>query len=75
MRFMLEYPGAHTTYSEEFLDPDVMSAVAVTAEKAGFSAIGFTDHPAPSDKWMPVPAMDTNIICRAKSQARCPIFW
>jgi probable F420-dependent oxidoreductase len=52
MQFMLEYPVAHTSYSEEFLDPDVMSAVAVTAEKAGFSAIGFTDHPAPSDKWM-----------------------
>lgn len=52
MRFMLEYPVAHTSYSKEFLDPEVMSAVAVNAEKAGFSAIGFTDHPAPSDKWM-----------------------
>ncbi len=52
MQFMLEYPVAHTAYNEEFLDPDVMSAVAVSAEKAGFSAIGFTDHPAPSDKWM-----------------------
>src|SRR5258707_3429166 len=52
MQFMLEYPVAHTSYNEEFLDPDVMSAVAVKAEKAGFSAIGFTDHPAPSDKWM-----------------------
>src|ERR1700742_2554783 len=52
MRFMLEYPVAHTSYSEEFLDPDVVTEVAVTAEKAGFSAIGFTDHPAPSDKWM-----------------------
>ncbi len=52
MRFMLEYPVAHASYNEEFLDPEVMSAVAVNAEKAGFSAIGFTDHPAPSDKWM-----------------------
>jgi probable F420-dependent oxidoreductase len=52
MRFMLEYPVAHTSYNEEFLDPEVMSAVAASAEKAGFSAIGFTDHPAPSDKWM-----------------------
>jgi probable F420-dependent oxidoreductase len=52
MQFMLEYPVAHTSYSAEFLDPEVMSAVAVNAEKAGFSAIGFTDHPAPSDKWM-----------------------
>jgi probable F420-dependent oxidoreductase len=52
MRFMLEYPVAHTSYSEEFLDPDVVSAVAASAEKAGFTAVGFTDHPAPSDKWM-----------------------
>ncbi|HXL61112.1 MAG TPA: LLM class F420-dependent oxidoreductase [Mycobacterium sp.] len=52
MRFMLEYPVAHASYSKEFLDPEVMSAVAVNAEKAGFAAIGFTDHPAPSDKWM-----------------------
>jgi probable F420-dependent oxidoreductase len=52
MRFMLEYPIAHTSYSEEFLDPDVVSAVAASAEKAGFTAVGFTDHPAPSDKWM-----------------------
>ena len=49
---MLEYPVAHTSYSEEFLDPDVVSAVAASAEKAGFTAVGFTDHPAPSDKWM-----------------------
>jgi alkanesulfonate monooxygenase SsuD/methylene tetrahydromethanopterin reductase-like flavin-dependent oxidoreductase (luciferase family) len=52
MRFMLEYPVAHSSYSEEFLDPDVMSALAVSAECAGFAAIGFTDHPAPSEKWM-----------------------
>jgi probable F420-dependent oxidoreductase len=52
MRFMLEYPVAHTSYSEKFLDPHVVSAVAASAEKAGFSAVGFTDHPAPSDKWM-----------------------
>ena len=52
MRFMLEYPVAHPSYSEEFLDPDVMSAVAVSTEKAGFAAIGFTDHPAPSEKWV-----------------------
>jgi probable F420-dependent oxidoreductase len=52
MQFMLEYPIAHATYSEEFLDPEVMTAVAMSAEKAGFTSIGITDHPAPSDKWM-----------------------
>jgi probable F420-dependent oxidoreductase len=52
MQFMLEYPIAHSSYNEEFLDPDVMSAVAASAEDAGFAAVGFTDHPAPSDKWM-----------------------
>jgi probable F420-dependent oxidoreductase len=52
MRFTLEYPVAHPSYNAEFLDPDVVSAVAESAEKAGFTAIGVTDHPAPSDKWM-----------------------
>jgi probable F420-dependent oxidoreductase len=49
---MLEYPVAHPSYHKDFLDPDVITDVAVSAEKAGFSAIGFTDHPAPSEKWM-----------------------
>jgi probable F420-dependent oxidoreductase len=52
MRFTLEYPVAHPSYNEEFLDPDVVSAVAQSAEKAGFTAVGITDHPAPSEKWM-----------------------
>src|ERR1700756_4533826 len=52
MRFTLEYPVAHPSYNEEFLDPDVVSAVAESAEKAGFTAVGITDHPAPSEKWM-----------------------
>jgi probable F420-dependent oxidoreductase len=52
MQFTLEYPVAHPSYNEEFLDPDVVSAVAQSAEKAGFTAVGITDHPAPSEKWM-----------------------
>ena len=49
---MLEYPIAQASYSAEFLDPDVLSTIAVSAERAGFTAIGFTDHPAPSEKWL-----------------------
>jgi probable F420-dependent oxidoreductase len=52
MQFTLEYPVAHPSYSEEFLDPDVVTEVAASAEKAGFTAFGITDHPAPSEKWM-----------------------
>ncbi|MBV8462748.1 MAG: TIGR03619 family F420-dependent LLM class oxidoreductase, partial [Acidimicrobiales bacterium] len=37
--------------------PDVMSAdgvvrIARAAEAAGFAGMGFTDHPAPSEKWL-----------------------
>jgi probable F420-dependent oxidoreductase len=52
MQFMLEYPVAQTPYSVEFLEPEMLSAVAASAERAGFTSIGFTDHPAPSEKWM-----------------------
>jgi probable F420-dependent oxidoreductase len=52
MQFTLEYPVAHPSYNEEFLDPDVVTEVAASAEKAGFTAVGITDHPAPSEKWM-----------------------
>ncbi len=47
MQFMLEYPVAHANYSAHYLDPAVLIAVASGAERAGFTSIGFTDHPAP----------------------------
>jgi probable F420-dependent oxidoreductase len=33
-------------------EPDAIAAVARAAERAGVDMIGFTDHPAPSKKWL-----------------------
>jgi len=52
MRFTVQYPIAHSGYDGAYLDPGVMTRFAQAAEAAGFSAIAFTDHPAPSEKWM-----------------------
>ena len=52
MRFTVQYPIAHAGYDPAYLDPAVVARFAGAAEEAGFSAIAFTDHPAPSEKWM-----------------------
>jgi probable F420-dependent oxidoreductase len=36
----------------EAADPESVVGVARAAEKAGFSMLGYTDHPAPSKKWL-----------------------
>lgn len=33
-------------------EPEAIRAVAQAAEAAGFAMLGFTDHPAPSQKWL-----------------------
>jgi len=47
MEFSLELPvrGGAT-------EPAAATAIAQTAERAGFGMLGFTDHPAPSAKWL-----------------------
>ncbi len=52
MKFTLQYPIAHAGYSPAFLVADGMRKIVVAAESAGFDSIAFTEHPAPSQKWM-----------------------
>jgi probable F420-dependent oxidoreductase len=52
MKFTLQYPIAHAGYSPALLAADGMRKVVVAAEAAGFDSIAFTEHPAPSQKWM-----------------------
>jgi probable F420-dependent oxidoreductase len=52
MKFTLQYPIAHAGYSPALLAADGMRKVVVAAETAGFDSIAFTEHPAPSQKWM-----------------------
>jgi probable F420-dependent oxidoreductase len=52
VRFTVEYPIERHGYSPEFLRPANLARIAQAAEKAGFGAICFSEHPAPSTKWL-----------------------
>ena len=52
MKFTLQYPIAHAGYSTALLAADGMRKVVMAAETAGFDSIAFTEHPAPSQKWI-----------------------
>jgi probable F420-dependent oxidoreductase len=46
------YPLTAHPYTPEFMTRAGIVRVAQAAEAAGFDGMGFTDHPAPSDKWL-----------------------
>jgi probable F420-dependent oxidoreductase len=51
VRFILQYPEA--TGSEiDLLDAGAVPEVAAAAEAAGWNGIAFTEHPAPSSRWL-----------------------
>ncbi|MCY4663647.1 MAG: TIGR03619 family F420-dependent LLM class oxidoreductase, partial [Acidimicrobiaceae bacterium] len=52
MRFSVTYPLASGRASSEFATRLGVMEFARAAEEAGFDGIGFTDHPAPTHRWM-----------------------
>lgn len=52
MRFTVQHPIAHAGYDEELLQPSAVRALASAVEECGYDAIAFTEHPAPSEKWL-----------------------
>ena len=52
MKHWVTYPLVSHPYDPAFVSKDALSRFARTAEAAGFDGIGFTDHPAPSHKWL-----------------------
>jgi len=52
MKHWVTYPLVAHPYHPAFVTKDAIVRFAQTAEAAGFSGIGFTDHPAPSDRWL-----------------------
>lgn len=52
MKHWFTYPLVTHPYNPEFMSRRGVIRVAKAAEAAGFDAIGFTDHPAPSHKWL-----------------------
>jgi probable F420-dependent oxidoreductase len=52
MKHWFTYPLTTHPYNPAFMTRDGIVRVAQAAEAAGFDGMGFTDHPAPSDKWL-----------------------
>jgi probable F420-dependent oxidoreductase len=52
MRFTVEYPIGSAGFSPAFLEPTTVTRFAAAVEEAGVDAIAFTEHPAPSKKWL-----------------------
>jgi probable F420-dependent oxidoreductase len=52
VRFSVTYPLIAHPYNPEFLTRGALRQFSQTAERSGFDGIGFTDHPAPTAKWL-----------------------
>ena len=52
MKFTVTYPLITHPASPELMSRAAVTRFATTAEAAGFDGIGFTDHPAPTDRWL-----------------------
>ena len=52
MRFAITHPLVTHPYHPDLVTGAGVAAVARAAEAAGFDGIGFTDHPAPSQRWL-----------------------
>ena len=52
MRFTVDYPIGAPGFDRRFLEPRTMTTFVTALESAGVDAVGFTEHPAPSKKWL-----------------------
>jgi probable F420-dependent oxidoreductase len=52
MKYSVTYPLVTHPYNPEFLTKEGLVRFATAAETAGFDGIGFTDHPAPTHRWL-----------------------
>lgn len=52
MRFAVTYPLVSHPADPALVTPEALRTFSRTAEQAGFDAIGFTDHPAPTHRWL-----------------------
>jgi probable F420-dependent oxidoreductase len=50
--FTITHPMHRHPYDPELVSGSGVAAVAAAAEKAGFHGFGFTDHPAPTQRWL-----------------------
>ena len=52
MHFTITHPMHSHPYNPELVSGDGIATVAAAAEAAGIHGFGFTDHPAPSQRWL-----------------------
>jgi probable F420-dependent oxidoreductase len=52
MQFTITHPMHRHPYHRELISGEGIAAVAAAAEAAGIHGFGFTDHPAPSQRWL-----------------------
>jgi probable F420-dependent oxidoreductase len=52
LRFAVTHPLITHPYHPDLVTGSGVAAVARAAEAAGFGGLGFTDHPAPSQRWL-----------------------
>src|ERR1700752_2898830 len=52
MRYAITYPIIGHPYNPELVSGPGVAGLAVAAEAAGFDGFGFTDHPAPTQRWL-----------------------
>jgi probable F420-dependent oxidoreductase len=52
MRYAITHPMISHPYNPELVSGRGIAKVATAAESAGFHGFGFTDHPAPTQRWL-----------------------
>src|SRR3954453_17036336 len=52
MKFTFTHPMHSHPYNPELVTGSGIATVAAAAETAGFHGFGFTDHPAPTQRWL-----------------------
>ena len=52
MKFTVDYPIVNVGYDPALVTAAGLTTVAQAAEKYGYDAISFSEHPAPSSKWL-----------------------
>ena len=72
MKHWVTYPLVTHPSNPELVSKDALSRFVRTAEAAGFDGVGFTDHPAPSDKWLKAGGHDAKLHRLAVLAQRCP---
>jgi probable F420-dependent oxidoreductase len=52
VRFTVTYPMVVHPANPDLMTRDALSRFCQTAERCGFDGVGFTDHPAPTARWL-----------------------